>query len=57
MTVADVKAQLIRDGDDTWQQVLGAPNILCAVNYEVVGPAHLVKHSDEIAFYPPVTGG
>lgn len=32
-------------------------NILCAVNMEYVNPAQLVKDGDEVAFFPPVTGG
>ena len=28
-----------------------------AVNHEIVGPEHLVKPEDEIAFLPPVSGG
>jgi molybdopterin synthase sulfur carrier subunit len=32
-------------------------NIICAVNQEIVKDNHLIINSDEIAFYPPVTGG
>ena len=30
---------------------------LVAVNQEYAGPDHPVRGSDEIAFFPPVTGG
>ena len=32
-------------------------NTLCAVNMEYVGATHGVKDGDEVAFFPPVTGG
>ncbi len=32
-------------------------NILCAVNMEHVERNHPVKEGDEVAFFPPVTGG
>ena len=40
-----------------WQEVLCAPNVLTALNQEVVNTKALVKPGDELAFYPPVTGG
>ena len=32
-------------------------NTLCAVNMEYVKPDVLVEDGDEVAFFPPVTGG
>ena len=32
-------------------------NTLCAVNMEYVDKNHGVKDGDEVAFFPPVTGG
>lgn len=32
-------------------------NVLCAVNMEYVTLQHMVKPGDEVAFFPPVTGG
>lgn len=32
-------------------------NILVAINMDYVGPDSLVKDGDEVAFFPPVTGG
>jgi len=44
-----------------WQQSVGEPsldtNILAAVNMEYVDAAHSVFDGDEVAFFPPVTGG
>lgn len=38
----------------------GAPmpaNILCAINMEYSDPGAVVRDGDEVAFFPPVTGG
>lgn len=32
-------------------------NTLCAINMEYVDPQHTVEDGDEVAFFPPVTGG
>ena len=32
-------------------------NVLCAVNFEYVSLQKLVVEGDEVAFFPPVTGG
>ncbi len=46
---------------DVWARVSdGAPipeNLLMAVNLEYVDPGHTVGDEDEVAFFPPVTGG
>ncbi len=49
-TVAGVWAR-VSDGKEV------PNNILMAVNMEYVGPEHVVKDGDEVAFFPPVTGG
>ena len=46
---------------DVWQRASdGQPlpsNTLCAVNMEYVNNSHPVQDGDEVAFFPPVTGG
>ncbi|QKT03212.1 molybdopterin converting factor subunit 1 [Ectothiorhodospiraceae bacterium 2226] len=32
-------------------------NVLMAVNQEYADPSHPVRDGDEVAFFPPVTGG
>ncbi len=32
-------------------------NILCSVNYEIANASTPLNNADEVAFYPPVTGG
>ena len=47
--------------NDIWMQLHQGekkPNhILVAVNMEYVGFDYVVKDNDEVAFFPPVTGG
>ena len=44
-----------------WQQVSNGTtmpdNTLCAINMEYVKPETPVNDGDEVAFFPPVTGG
>lgn len=44
-----------------WQRLHGdrplPDNVLVAVNMEYVGIDHQVRDGDEVAFFPPVTGG
>ena len=45
---------------DVWRAVSDRPpptNLLCARNLEYVGFDQPVADGDEIAFFPPVTGG
>ncbi|MDQ1362721.1 MAG: sulfur-carrier protein [Pseudomonadota bacterium] len=45
---------------DIWQQTANIPmpdNTLCAVNMEYVDRNHVAQDGDEVAFFPPVTGG
>ena len=34
-----------------------AKNLRCAVNQDMAGPDAAIRDGDEIAFFPPVTGG
>ena len=47
--------------DDVWKQANGdkelPDNILAAVNMEYVELSSPVSDGDEVAFFPPVTGG
>ena len=46
---------------EVWNAVSGGKplpgNVLAAVNLTYVNPDHPVKDGDEVAFFPPVTGG
>ncbi len=56
-----IEADLANTVKDVWQKsTQGADmpsNILCAINMEYVDSEHAVKDGDEVAFFPPVTGG
>lgn len=54
--VEDVQAALIKQHPQ-WQEVLSGANILVAVNQTLCHKHSAVKDGDEVAFFPPVTGG
>lgn len=60
-TVADLLEQLRARGGP-WAEALGGPTgsgrrILAAVNQEMARPDTPIADGDEVAFFPPVTGG
>ena len=56
-TVADLLAWLKGRGDG-YARALAEPSLVkVAVNQEYVGPDHPVAKGDEVALFPPVTGG
>ncbi|MEA3640363.1 MAG: molybdopterin converting factor subunit 1 [Lamprobacter sp.] len=56
-TVAELRAYLRRRGEP-WQQALAEEQrVLTAVNQEMARPDNAVADGDEVAFFPPVTGG
>ena len=53
-------AVTLRTVEDVWKKAAGnipPENILCAVNQEYAPISAKVRDGDEIAFFPPVTGG
>lgn len=42
---------------EPWSQLARAKNLRCAVNQAMVGFEAAVQAGDEVAFFPPVTGG
>ena len=52
-TVAQLRKKLV----DKHGKCHFLDNILCAVNQEIANDEVIVSDSDEVAFYPPVTGG
>ncbi|MEC7677582.1 MAG: molybdopterin converting factor subunit 1 [Pseudomonadota bacterium] len=42
---------------DVSKNIKYAGKVMTAVNHEYVSEDHLLKNEDEVAFFPPVTGG
>lgn len=55
-TVGDVKAQLVKL-NPSWQSIFENQSLLSAVNHDMGSHEETVKAGDEVAFFPPVTGG
>jgi len=59
--VKSVEAEGLRTVGDVWEKATGTPllptHVLCSVNLEHREPHESVKDGDEVAFFPPVTGG
>lgn len=57
LTLLKLKAHLAKR-DDTWQQMLmGKLKVRGAINHELVDDNATIVDGDEVAFFPPVTGG
>ena len=53
-TVAALRDLLVAQGRD---KLASARNLRCAVNQDMATPEVANKDGDEVAFFPPVTGG
>ncbi len=56
LTINQLKQALI-EHQPQWQNLIENNTLLSAINHEMVDGEHPVKSGDEIAFFPPVTGG
>lgn len=56
LTVAGLKAQLAARGD-LWHLLFAEQQVLCAINQVISDDREILRVGDEVAFFPPVTGG
>jgi len=56
LTVADVKNKLMSRGE-LWSKALSNTQLIISVNQEVSNLNTAIALEDELAFFPPVTGG
>ncbi|MFT4809815.1 MAG: molybdopterin synthase sulfur carrier subunit [Paraglaciecola sp.] len=55
-TVAKLRS-LLQEKGDAWSEYLAYGKALVAVNQELTSDDTVINDTDEIAFFPPVTGG
>jgi molybdopterin synthase sulfur carrier subunit len=56
VSLGDLRKVLTSRGD-IWVQTLGQSNLMCARNHELCSLDEPLCDGDDIAFFPPVTGG
>lgn len=55
-TAEEIRQYLVKKGDK-WALALEAGKLLVAINQTISPLSAQVKDNDEVAFFPPVTGG
>ena len=56
-SLAAMERQLVATHGGKWEEVLGEDNLVRAINHTVVDVDAQLRDGDEVAFFPPVTGG
>ncbi len=56
-SVSGLVDALVKSRGQNWQDLLSGEKVLSAVNHTMVDPRQLLENGDEVAFFPPVTGG
>ena len=56
-TLASLQDYLIAEHGEAWAEALQSENILRAVNQDMAALDSVLAAGDEVAFFPPVTGG
>ena len=56
-TVDKIRVHLSESYGPSWQKALNQSNIVISVNQVVVPAETAIQDGDELAFFPPMTGG
>ena len=56
-TVEKLITHLVSKNGGQWEETLNASPVMVAVNHEITDKNALLEEGDEVAFFPPVTGG
>ena len=56
LSVAELKTELSSRGA-IWSQKMAAQSTRCAVSQKIADDQTLIRDANEVAFFPPVTGG
>lgn len=48
---------VLRNRGGVWSAAFGGATVMAAVNQEMANPKTPISDGDEVAFFPPVTGG
>lgn len=56
LSVEQAKA-LIVELHPNWESSFKSDSLLAAINHEMVNDTSMINPNDELAFFPPVTGG
>ena len=57
IATVDQLRQFLCDRGEPWTQTLQRDGLFISINHNVVQDEHPIKDGDEVAFFPPVTGG
>ena len=56
-TLGELRNILAERYGEAWQQAANGSKLLAAINQEMAEDTQTINAGDEIAFFPPVTGG
>ena len=56
-TLGELRGMLADRHGESWQQAASGSKLLAAINQEMAEDTESINAGDEIAFFPPVTGG
>lgn len=56
-TLGDLRAHLAQRGEAWAKEMAAGRNLRAAVNQDIASADTAIKDGDEVAFFPPVTGG